>query len=356
MYIKPSLFFSLTIYVLSVKVYIIILQRSQGNWNIAYIQQSALYSQRKRRSGQKRGGEQSPTLPVKERDDDVSSSELGPTSKDLSKVEALSLDDSPHASGSTDCVVVHVGNTGSDGLDSTFAQPAALEEAVSPSLSEEIREYEEYLKEHTFDSMEAAFEYLRTGQRVVLPKVEFSDDESSSEQFLLEKSEDQSTLEPEHDQSVVTQGQCDDSSFEEITQNGKKWMNEEVMVAFEKYITRRDDLKEYDYQFDELLHQCFNVEHYYKIFHHFNFTVKMKAPCSTDWTSVLYFAEVKELLGHKIYFCSPLEPNEDGNCYACKNQGMENLKHPIVGVFDRGFPTQVFPYTYSSGSEDEAWL
>lgn len=39
---------------------------------------------------------------VKERDDDVSSSELGPTSKDLSKVEALSLDDSPHASGSTD--------------------------------------------------------------------------------------------------------------------------------------------------------------------------------------------------------------------------------------------------------------
>nr|XP_015615924.1 uncharacterized protein LOC9267570 isoform X2 [Oryza sativa Japonica Group] len=283
---------------------------------------------------------------VKERDDDVSSSELGPTSKDLSKVEALSLDDSQHASGSTDC----------DGLDSTFAQPAALEEAVSPSLSEEIREYEEYLKEHTFDSMEAAFEYLRTGQRVVLPKVEFSDDESSSEQFLLEKSEDQSTLEPEHDKSAVTQGQCDDSSLEGITQNGKKWMSEEAMVAFEKYITRRDDLKEYDYQFDELLHQCFNVEHYYKIFHHFNFTVKMKAPCSTDWTSVLYFAEVKELLGHKIYFCSPLEPNEDGNCYACKNQGMENLKHPIVGVFDRGFPTQVFPYTYSSGSEDEAWL
>uniref|UniRef100_A0A0E0RBJ0 DUF3615 domain-containing protein n=1 Tax=Oryza rufipogon TaxID=4529 RepID=A0A0E0RBJ0_ORYRU len=253
-------------------------------------------------------------------------------------------------------VVVHGGNTGSDGLDSTFAQPAALEEAVSPSLSEEIREYEEYLKEHTFDSMEAAFEYLRTGQRVVLPKVEFSDDELNSEQFFLEKSEDQSTLEPEHDKSAVTQGQCDDSSFEEITQNGKKWMSEEAMVAFEKYITRRDDLKEYDYQFDELLHQCFNVEQYYKIFHHFNFTVKMKAPCSTDWTSVLYFAEVKELLGHKIYFCSPLEPNEDGNCYACKNQGMENLKHPIVGVFDRGFPTQVFPYTYSSGSEDEAWL
>lgn len=91
--------------------------------------------------------------------------------------------------------------------------------------------------------MEAAFEYLRTGQRVVLPKVEFSDDESSSEQFLLEKSEDQSTLEPEHDKSAVTQGQCDDSSLEEIIQNGKKWMSEEAMVAFEKYITRRDDLK-----------------------------------------------------------------------------------------------------------------
>jgi hypothetical protein len=41
----------------------------------------------------------------------------------------------------------------------------------------------------------------------------------------------------------VTQGQCDDSSLEEIIQNGKKWMSEEAMVAFEKYITRRDDLK-----------------------------------------------------------------------------------------------------------------
>jgi len=54
------------------------------------------------------------------------------------------------------------------------------------------------------------------------------------------------------------------------------------------------------------------VENYYKIFHHFHFTVRMKVSSSTDWTSVLFFAEVKEILRQKMYFCCPLEPYENG--------------------------------------------
>lgn len=138
-------------------------------------------------------------------------------------------------------------------------------------------------------------------------------------------------------------------------------MSEEARVAFEKYYEK--DHKEFDYEFDELQHQCFHVENYCKIFHHFNFTVKLKEPGSSEWTSMLYFAEVKEILRQKIYFCCPLEPYENGNCYACKNQRMDDLKHPVIGAFDRGSPDTVFPYMYESDSSsdddgpvyDEAW-
>ena len=104
---------------------------------------------------------------------------------------------------------------------------------------------------------------------------------------------------------------------------------------------------------------------------------------STDWTSVLFFAEVKEILRQKMYFCCPLEPYENGMkilseliliattivlcsfvimffllsytglCYACKNQGIDDLKHPVIGAFDRGSPDTVFPHMYDSDSSDE---
>ncbi|RLM80119.1 hypothetical protein C2845_PM12G19870 [Panicum miliaceum] len=92
------------------------------------------------------------------------------------------------------------------------------------------------------------------------------------------------------------------------------------------------------YEFDELEHQCFSVENYHNIFHHFNFTIKMKVNDSADWTSMLFFAEVKEIFKRKIYFYSPLELYENGHCYACKKQGMDDLRHPIIGVYDRGNP------------------
>ncbi|KAM0903654.1 hypothetical protein ACQ4PT_018516 [Festuca glaucescens] len=95
------------------------------------------------------------------------------------------------------------------------------------------------------------------------------------------------------------------------------------------------------YEFDELRQQCFHVENYCKIFHHFNFTIRLKKPSSSEWTSILYLAEVKEILRRKIYFCCPLEPHENGDCYACKNQGMDDLKHPTIGAFDRGSPDSI---------------
>lgn len=41
------------------------------------------------------------------------------------------------------------------------------------------------------------------------------------------------------------------------------------------------------------------------------------------------------------------------HCYACKNQGMDDLKHPVIGAYERGSPDMVFPYMYVDSSDDE---
>jgi len=110
-------------------------------------------------------------------------------------------------------------------------------------------------------------------------------------------------------------------------------MRDEVALVFEDYIGRRDDLKIVDYHLDELCYQCVSVEDYHNIFHHYNFTVKLKKVNSDDWVGALYFAEVKQMFGRKSYFCCRLEPNENGHCNACQNQGVNDLRHPAT----RGF-------------------
>uniref|UniRef100_A0A8R7R642 DUF3615 domain-containing protein n=1 Tax=Triticum urartu TaxID=4572 RepID=A0A8R7R642_TRIUA len=110
-------------------------------------------------------------------------------------------------------------------------------------------------------------------------------------------------------------------------------MEKEVMKAFKKCIIEREGLRGVEFELDELLHQCFSVETYDKTFHHYNFTVRMKKAGSDKWaSSTLYFAQVKEMYGQKFYFCYPLDPNEDGLCYACQNQGMNALQHPAVPI------------------------
>jgi hypothetical protein len=64
--------------------------------------------------------------------------------------------------------------------------------------------------------------------------------------------------------------------------------------------------------FNELRHQCFNVEHYHKIYHHYNFTVRMKEePNSVDWVAALYFAEVP------IFFSCHLWIRAIFSCLCC---------------------------------------
>uniref|UniRef100_A0ACD5WBP2 Uncharacterized protein n=1 Tax=Avena sativa TaxID=4498 RepID=A0ACD5WBP2_AVESA len=329
------------------------------------IRNSAIYSDRPRRSWQYRGGraQQPANSRVEEEDsDEASSNELGPTISDASKFETLSLNDSPPALDSTDRAVVDASDMGTGLPDSTIVAPPAAEEALS-RRSEERSTADLLLDQPTFDSVEGAMEYFcnslrvaRAAQYKALPLSRQSSlDKFEAERVLVPPHQAQPVPAQEQASAVAAQGRYEGSK-EKTAENGQKWMCEEVWMAFQNYREKKD-LMEFDYEFEELKCQCFHVENYCKIFHHFNFTVKMKEPGSSEWISTLFFAEVKEILTRTIYFCCPLEPDEYGNCYACKNQRMDHLQHPIIGAFDRGSPYTVFPFMegsdISSDDDDE---
>ncbi|KAL6907867.1 hypothetical protein ACP4OV_002037 [Aristida adscensionis] len=200
------------------------------------------------------------------------------------------------------------------------------------------RELEEYIDALRRDSLREAFDnVVAVGHATVT--------EPPRDPFLADH-ETQALQEPQqacaaaaHAQhSMAPREPRSEASMDEIIQNGKKWMNDEVMLCFEKLVERSDDLAGLEYRLEELCQQCFNVERYNKVYHHYNFTIRMKMANSVDWIKELYFAEVKEIFGRKFYFCCPLDPNENGDCYACMNQGVEDLKHPATGGFEMGLP------------------
>lgn len=105
--------------------------------------------------------------------------------------------------------------------------------------SERLHEIEEYLKEHTYDSWEAICEFWYSTGAATRPEAEEGDDEVLSEKSSPKKSHERPVLASKQGRWVPARRY----SKEEIAQNGKKWMREEVMVAFQKYFERQDHLK-----------------------------------------------------------------------------------------------------------------
>uniref|UniRef100_A0A8I6YIZ1 DUF3615 domain-containing protein n=1 Tax=Hordeum vulgare subsp. vulgare TaxID=112509 RepID=A0A8I6YIZ1_HORVV len=237
---------------------------------------------------------------------EVSSSELGGASNDLTKFETLMLNDTPHTPESADGQEIFGG-----------FYPLNLQGDIK-FKRRQAEERAQFFQAQGYWPLD--FETNREYEGMKLGK---------------------------QTQSVQARGQHTYASKkEEIAANAKRWMSEEAMAAFTRYIESKDDLKGLDYEFDELVHQCFNVADYLKIFHHFNFTVKIKKPGSADWTSAMYFAEVKSICMIKVYACYPLEQDQYGECYACKNQGMGELRHPLKGIYDMGSEDIQHPFYY----------
>lgn len=257
---------------------------------------------------------------------EVRSSEGGGTSVDLSKVEGLSLNVS--SAESTDGAVAHAGDLDSSAPDSTNAKQPAVREGLSPRSQERWLRIDKYLAEHTFDDMWEGMVAMKNGFCNPPKKVPFPIKRSSKKLASPDSLQSPHGLEA---QSFQTTTKCGEST-KQIIENGKQWMKKEVMEAFKKYMKETGRFRGVEFELDKLLHQCLSVETYEKIFHHYNFTVKTKQAGSDKWSSTLYFAQVKEMYGQKHYFCYPLDPFEDGFCHACKNQGMDALKHPAVPI------------------------
>ncbi|KAL6638118.1 hypothetical protein ACP70R_025690 [Stipagrostis hirtigluma subsp. patula] len=141
------------------------------------------------------------------------------------------------------------------------------------------------------------------------------------------------------------------TSRKQVLDNGLKNMTREAFMAFQSYLEENDLLEGFHYKFGEVSHYCFSVENYSKVYTHYNFTTESKKRDEDRWTSNRYFAEAKLMDGEKYYFCSPLGPTDDGECYACKNKGVE-LKHPPGGGYQKGHEGSGFGYMDSSSGEE----
>ncbi|KAI4963020.1 hypothetical protein ZWY2020_020494, partial [Hordeum vulgare] len=244
-----------------------------------HVRQSVLYSAR--RGHRCRKGRRKRT--------EVSSSELGHTSADLSQLDALTLNTTPPTLQSADRAEEHSTEVRSSERGGTGAD-LSKDEGIYLNVASPAYES---------TSMPDSMIHLRSSS--------FCPNKQSLEKLAL------------HDSRV--------------SHRLDLWMEKEVMKAFKKCIIG------VEFELDELLHQCFSVETHDKMFHHYNFTVKMKEAGSDKWSSsTLYFAEVKEMYGRKftslpldqmkmVYTISSLL-----YLFACKNRGMNALQHPAVPI------------------------
>jgi hypothetical protein len=111
--------------------------------------------------------------------------------------------------------------------------------------SEERNDADWLLNQPIFDSVDDAFEYFLISERAA----QAARDKALklTRQASLEKFEAQQVLlrdlaqavPAQESSAVAAQGQYEGSK-EKIAENGKKWMNEEVRVAFQKYLEKED--------------------------------------------------------------------------------------------------------------------
>lgn len=139
--------------------------------------------------------------------------------------------------------------------------------------------------------------------------------------------------------------------MQELSQKGIDGLSE-AFVAFRNYFAEKDVFEEIDYKFGEILHHCSRTVGIRKIYHHYNFTVEMKND-KDCWIPRVYFAEVKMKYGFKYRFCAPLEATDDGQCYSCKNQGIDKLKHPSRGGYSKGYDGAVCNHLGEDSSDEE---
>uniref|UniRef100_A0ACD5TIS9 Uncharacterized protein n=1 Tax=Avena sativa TaxID=4498 RepID=A0ACD5TIS9_AVESA len=142
-------------------------------------------------------------------------------------------------------------------------------------------------------------------------------------------------------------------SKEEILKRNHDRKRRFMEYALQKYNDEEDLAGEMRFVFDEIKKEVLVVEGGMQDFYeHFNFTANYKQAGST----VLFFAEV---VPHgdtcDVRCCKPLDCNDNGHCFGCKNQGHVDLRHPACkSLYNRGDEDSGLPFMLDSISEDES--
>ncbi|XP_039821085.1 serine/arginine repetitive matrix protein 1-like isoform X2 [Panicum virgatum] len=243
----------------------------------AHVRQSLLYSDRPRRSRTRR------PAPAEECTREESSSDLGKAVIDLPTIETLSLSDPPlltpqtEADEETDDDCAWGPNAGQTAL--YFNRPKGLSRSMVLSLADSLfitvsNDEEERPKPYPDEDPEELLrrikEYLDASPCIDLSKLSVASDRIEAiEDVNLDSHAAELGTEPP---SVLTE---QTSVAAERHEASTAWMKE-VMLCFKKLIEISPDLTELeDYHLHELCHQCFNVESYDKVYHHYNFTVNV---------------------------------------------------------------------------------
>ncbi|XP_047059550.1 uncharacterized protein LOC124666248 isoform X2 [Lolium rigidum] len=289
------------------------------------VRQSVLYSNLPRRSGGRRGRELSQELlPVEEHAGEVSSSDSeSSTPEVLPELKALGLTGTPPKFEISPCWSNYCADDASGSeSDSEIVEESKPKEESDLDIEEERRELEKYFEENTCSTFRETCVMLRDIERARLAAkkdkmsaARRADIIARAPYFLEERQKlqarEQASREEAAMQILLRRQPRRGVSDKEIIQNARKWMSKEVMVAFEEYKKRSPTLAGHDCQLVELGHQCFNVENYCNVFHHFNFKVKIENPITNVSRVSVFFAELREMFGQKYYFCSPLESDSE---------------------------------------------
>lgn len=89
-------------------------------------------------------------------------------------------------------------------------------------------------------------------------------------------------------------------------------------------------------------------------YYHFNFAAKQLAGSSYVST---FFAEVTPEDGDdcEVDCCKLLNDDDNGRCFGCKNQGVDDLRHPACepASYAGGHEDRRFPFMENSETEDD---
>ncbi|KAL6847197.1 hypothetical protein ACP4OV_023050 [Aristida adscensionis] len=253
-----------------------------------------------------------------------------------------------------------------DGVGGPFKLLADATDAVrchrvmeQEECQEKSRSFKEFL-----DNLDVAEHVTRVKELLHMLKSDKRDTEPSKPAGIRWVDEVVASLSPGGCDTVISEAadRMDRLLAEkQAIRNGMKWMQTEVLEAFEFY-KASSGYQGPKYEFVRLDEQCLIYDDYSKSYHHYNFTMKKKTSfylrkrrekwtSSNCWTYQLFFAEIKSTEEGKKIVCCPLQPGENGMCHGCQNTGI-NLIHPCNDEYEKGSEDSGFPFDSDSGCDD----